>query len=100
MKEKISYYAQLVTPYKNKYNHIIPTSKKIAIEYIPNKCTRSFYQSFGKERNLPEVFTELDYVMKHREVIIQYGHGSGEFESVPCRLFKKITVINETIKEL
>ena len=100
MKEKISYYAQLLTPYKNKYNHIIPISKKISVECRPYKHIKSLYQSFGKERNLPDNFTELDYIMKYHEIIISYGNGSGEFVSVPCKLFKKNIIIEEVIEEI
>lgn len=119
MKEKVEYYAQLLEPYRNKYGSYIPITKKIKVESKFNEHIKSFYESFGKDAsqesviyhfggyswrtkpaNYPNDFTELDYVKKHKEVIIEYGHGSAEFESVPCKLFKKTTITNEIIEEL
>ena len=108
--EKVIYYAQLVEPYKDKYNHIIPTTKKIDVTSRPAKFTRDHYACFGKDAtckgfqvikaDYPEDFTELDYVKKHHEIIVQYGHGSAEFESVPCRLFKKTIISTEIVEEI
>jgi len=111
MKTKIRYYAQLISPYKNKYGEIIPTSKKIEIRTVPNKHITRLYESYGKESKhervdhpyiamwnitkaqYPEDFTELDYVKKHHEIVIAYGNGSAELISLPCKLFKEITRI-------
>ena len=109
MGTKIRYYAQLISPYKNKYGEIIPTSKKIEVRTVPNKHITRLYESYGKEAKhervdhpyiamwnitkaqYPEDFTELDYVKKHHEVVIAYGNGSAELISLPCKLFKEIT---------
>lgn len=108
--EKVTYYAQLVEPYVDKYGKTISPNKKIEIKTAPCKFTREFYSCFGKDAihedfsvikvNYPEDFTELDYVKKHHEIVVQYGHGSAEFESVPCKLFKKTIISQETIIEI
>ena len=115
METKIRYYAQLISPYKNKYGGIIPTSKKIEVRTVPNKHITRLYESYGKEAkheriphpyifgwsiekaNYPEDFTELDYVKKHHEIVISYGNGSAEWISLPCKLIKEIsrTVIED-----
>lgn len=108
--ERVTYYAQLVEPYVDKYNSIIPTTKKIKVIDYPNEYIRDHYAFFGKDASYegirvkkadyPENFTQLDYVKKYHEIIIQYGHGGAEFESVPCKLFKKVTISKETIIEI
>ena len=109
METKIRYYAQLVSPYKDKYGGIIPTSKKLNVRTVPNKYVTRLYEGYGKEAkheivnhpyiamwnitkaNYPDDFTELDYVKKHHEILIAYGNGSAELISLPCKLFKEIT---------
>ena len=111
METKIRYYAQLISPYKNKYGGIIPTSKKIEVRTVPNKYITRLYEVYGKESKheriphpyifmwsiekakYPEDFTELDYVKKHHEILIAYGNGSAELISLPCKLFKEVTRI-------
>ena len=111
METKIRYYAQLISPYKNKYGGIIPTSKKIEVRTVPNKHITRLYEVYGKDSKheriphpyilgwsiekakYPEDFTELDYVKKHHEIVIAYGNGSAELISLPCKLFKEITRI-------
>lgn len=110
MKEKVKYFANLIEPYKDKYGSIIPTTKRFNVESKPNKNIKKFYSTFGKDAkhknfqiikaNYPNSFSQLDYILKHKEIIIQYGHGSAEFESVPCRLFKEIIKTEEEIVEL
>ena len=91
--ENVKYYVNLITPYKDKYGRIISTKNKISVltvhfkEYIYfGKCDEEFLNKFTHE------FIELDYVKNYHKVLIQYGHGSGEFELVPCKLFKEVTI--------
>ena len=118
METKIRYYAQLISPYKNKHGGIIPTSKKIEVRTVSNKHVTRLYEGYGKEAkhervdhpyiamwnitkaNYPDDFTELDYVKKHHEIIISYGHGSAEWISLPCKLFKEITKTETEYKEI
>ena len=118
METKIRYYAQLISPYKNKYGEVIPTSKKIDVRTVPNKHITRIYECYGKEARhervdhpyiamwnitkaqYPEDFTELDYVKKHHEIVIAYGNGSAELISLPCKLFKEITRIKTEYEEI
>ena len=118
METKTRYYAQLISPYKDKYGEIIPTSKKIEVRTVPNKHITRLYESYGKESkheriphphilrwsiekvNYPEDFTELDYVKKHHEILIAYGNGSAELISLPCKLFKEVTKTETEYEEI
>ena len=118
METKTRYYAQLISPYKNKYGGIIPTSKKIEVRTVPNKHITRLYEVYGKESkhervdhsyiamwditkaDYPEDFTELDYVKKHHEILIAYGNGSAELISLPCKLFKEITKTETEYEEI
>ena len=118
MKTKTRYYAQLISPYENKYGGIIPTDKKIEVIAIPNGHKKCLFEKYGKDAkseridntyvlawnitkaNYPDDFTELDYVKKHHEIIISYDHGSAEWISLPCKLFKEITKTETEYKEI
>ena len=119
MKEKIEYYATLVKPFKDKYGIVTPITREFRVSNKKSESIRSFYSQYGKEArwdclktngvfmgytieraNYPEDFTELDYVLKHKEIIVQYGNGGAEFKSVPCKLFKRIIRTEEEIVEL
>jgi len=119
MEKKIEYYATLVNPFKDKYGAIIPTTKKIKVKSENDIHLKNLYASYGKEAryesydtyfyifgskiikaDYPDSFTELDYVLRHKEILIKYGHSNAEYESVPCKIFKKITRIEEEIIEL
>lgn len=119
MKEKIEYYATLVKPFKDKYGIVTPITREFRVSNEKSESIRSFYSQYGKEArwdclktngvfmgytieraNYPKDFTELDYVLKHKEIIVQYGNSSAEFKSVPCKLFKRIIRTEEEIVEL
>lgn len=119
MKENIEYYATLVEPFKDKYGIVTPITREFRVSNKKSESIRSFYSQYGKEAkwhrlksngpfigysidkaDYPKDFTELDYVLKHKEIIVQYGNSSAEFKSVPCKLFKRITRTEEEIVEL
>lgn len=93
------YFVKLLKPYVNKYGNTTSVNKKIYIKHILNNCLTKLYKNFTDIKT-PDDFTELDFVKKHKKVLFQYGHGSGEYELVPCKLFKETIFTIKHINEI